>query len=332
MLIVCPSCATSYDVEPASLGANGRQVRCVRCRTVWRAELNRAAQLAAAAEALAPGAPAFPPPLAAASVANVEMAAAAAGDVVQADAFPEVAPGEQPDPLVGPDQGLSEALAGVSEPDPAEISATPEADTVEVEAPPLAPVDLDAGRPPIEIDADGNGVRANEPAEDIETVAARRAKGSRRRLQFPSLSRLQALILGLLIADAILIGWRTDVVRLLPQTASLYAHIGMPVNLRGLNIDDLATATETHEGVPILVVRGKIVNVTGAITEVPRLKLVVRDAARREIYSWTVVPPVARLLPYQATDFSSRLASPPAGSKDVMVRFLNRRDLMAVGG
>jgi predicted Zn finger-like uncharacterized protein len=331
MLIVCPSCATSYDVEPASLGANGRQVRCVRCRTVWRAELNRAAQLAAAAEALAPGAPAFPPPLAAASVANVEMAAAAAGDIVQADAFPEVAPGEQPDPL-GPAQGLAETPAGVGDPDPADISATPDAETVEVEAPPLAPVDLDAGRPPIEIDADGNGVRANEPAEDVETVAARRAKGGRRRLQFPSLSRLQALILGLLIADAMLIGWRTDVVRLLPQTASLYAHIGMPVNLRGLNLDDLATATETHEGVPILVVRGKIVNVTGAITEVPRLKLVVRDAARREIYSWTVAPPVARLLPYQATEFSSRLASPPAGSKDVMVRFLNRRDLMAVGG
>ncbi len=334
MLIVCPSCATSYDVEPASLGANGRQVRCVRCRTVWRAELNRAAQLAAAAEALAPGAPASPPPLAAASVANVEMAAAEAGDVVQADAFPDAAPGEQPDPVAaqGPAQGLPEALAGVSEPDPADISAMPEADTVEVEAPPLAPVDLDAGRPPIEIDADRNGVRAYEPAEDLETVAARRAKGGRRRLQFPSLSGLQALILGLLIADAILIGWRTDVVRLLPQTASLYAHIGMPVNLRGLNIDDLATATETHEGVPILVVRGKIVNVTGAITEVPRLKLVVRDAAKREIYSWTVGPPVARLLPYQATDFSSRLASPPAGSKDVMVRFLNRRDLMAVGG
>ncbi|MFZ3352148.1 MAG: zinc-ribbon domain-containing protein [Xanthobacteraceae bacterium] len=338
MLIVCPSCATSYDVEPASLGAGGRQVRCVRCRTVWRAELSRAAQLAAAAEALAPGAPAFPSPLAAASVANVEMAAAAAGDVVQADTFPDVAPDEQPDPVAaqGPAQvsaqGLPEALAGVGDPDPADISATPEAETVEVEAPPLAPVDLDAGRPPIEIDADGNGVRANEPADDIETVAARRAKGGRRRLQFPSLSRLHALILGLLIADAILIGWRTDVVRLLPQTASLYAHIGMPVNLRGLDLDDLATATETHDGVPILVVRGKIVNVTGAITEVPRLKLVVRDAAKREIYSWTVAPPVARLLPHQATDFSSRLASPPAGSKDVMARFLNRRDLMAVGG
>jgi hypothetical protein len=265
--------------------------------------------------------------MATASVANVEMAAAAAGDAVPGDTFGDVAPGEQLEPVAA--QGLAEMPAGVSDPDPADIGATPEAETAEVEAPPLAPVDLDAGRPPIEIDAD---VRANEPAEDIETVAARRAKGGRRGLQFPSLSRLQALILGLLIVDAMLIGWRTDVVRLLPQTASLYAHIGMPVNLRGLSLDDLATATETHDGVPILVVRGKIVNVTGAITEVPRLKLVVRDAAKREIYSWTVAPPVARLLPYQAAEFSSRLASPPAGSKDVMVRFLNRRDLTAVGG
>ena len=316
MLIVCPSCATSYDVEPASLGAKGRQVRCVRCRTVWRAELNRAAQLTAAAEALGPGAPTFPP-------ATVETTAAATEDVAQVASPPDV-PTEQPD------QALAEVSAGLANPDAAENM--PEAETAEVEAPPLAPVDLDVGRPPIDIDADREGGLTDEPSEDIETAAARRARSSRRLLQFPSLSRLQALILVLLIVDAMLIGWRTDVVRLLPQTASLYAAIGMPVNLRGLGLDDLSTATEMHEGVPILVVRGKIVNVTGAMVEVPHLKLVVRDAAKREIYSWTVAPSVARLLPYQSADFSSRLASPPAGSKDVMVRFLNRRDLMAGGG
>ena len=38
MLIVCPSCATSYDVELASLLPEGRPVRCLRCRTVWHAE------------------------------------------------------------------------------------------------------------------------------------------------------------------------------------------------------------------------------------------------------------------------------------------------------
>jgi predicted Zn finger-like uncharacterized protein len=35
MLIVCPSCATSYTVEPASLGPAGRTVRCARCRESW---------------------------------------------------------------------------------------------------------------------------------------------------------------------------------------------------------------------------------------------------------------------------------------------------------
>ena len=36
--------------------------------------------------------------------------------------------------------------------------------------------------------------------------------------------------------------------------------IGLPVNLRGLDFDRLATTTEQHEGVPILVVGGDIVN------------------------------------------------------------------------
>ena len=54
MLIVCPNCATSYDVDVASLRPDGRRVRCVRCRTVWHAELPHAEKLIAAAEALAP--------------------------------------------------------------------------------------------------------------------------------------------------------------------------------------------------------------------------------------------------------------------------------------
>ena len=35
MLIVCPSCATSYMIDPASVGSGGRTVRCARCKTTW---------------------------------------------------------------------------------------------------------------------------------------------------------------------------------------------------------------------------------------------------------------------------------------------------------
>ena len=35
MLIVCPSCASEYTVDPAKLGADGRTVRCAICRDTW---------------------------------------------------------------------------------------------------------------------------------------------------------------------------------------------------------------------------------------------------------------------------------------------------------
>src|SRR5580692_5116072 len=54
MLIVCPTCATSYDVELASLQPSGRQVRCVRCRSIWHAAPSHADKLLAAAEAIGP--------------------------------------------------------------------------------------------------------------------------------------------------------------------------------------------------------------------------------------------------------------------------------------
>ena len=37
MHIVCPHCTTSYAIDPATLGAGGRTVRCSRCKEVWLA-------------------------------------------------------------------------------------------------------------------------------------------------------------------------------------------------------------------------------------------------------------------------------------------------------
>jgi predicted Zn finger-like uncharacterized protein len=312
MLIVCPSCATSYDVELASLQPDGRQVRCVRCRTVWRAAPSQADMLLAAAAAIAP---------------------AHDDALVPAGAF-----GAEPAPPPADDAAdygpMAESPADMADPAPAagDISAVTD-DLVapaEVEAPPIAPTDLDAGRPPIEIEAEATAAQDAEPLEDIETYAARRQRRGFRR---PSLrwapSNLQSGIVALLIADAILIGWRGDSVRIFPQTASFYATLGLPVNLRGLAFDGVATTTEQHEGVPILVVEGSVVNDSRRIADVPRLKFVVRNAAHEEIYSWTAVPPRAALPPGEAVAFRSRLASPPPDGRDILVRFVTRHDIIA---
>jgi hypothetical protein len=77
------------------------------------------------------------------------------------------------------------------------------------------------------------------------------------------------------------------------------------------------------------VVEGSVVNASRKIADVPRLKFVVRNSANEEIYSWTAVPPRATLPPGEAVSFRSRLASPPTDSRDVLVRFVTRHDIIA---
>jgi len=335
MLIVCPSCATSYDVKPASLGPDGRQVRCVRCHAVWHAAPGRAESLVAAAAAIAPAPPLEPaPPFAAArafadaaagespDAAGLQPAAEAAGSDAVAGAWFEP-------PAKTPSSGV---WRNATEDDLAvEEGADIEADeAAAIEAPSIAPVDLDDGRAPLNVGADEFAEQPAAPAADVESVAARRQRRRKnaRGSAWP-LSLFQSGILALVVVDAVLIGWRADVVRALPQTASFYAMVGLPVNLRGLDFDEIKTTTEQHEGVQILVVEGNIVNDSRKLADVPRIKFILRNAARQEIYSWTAVPSTGMLPPGQAVAFRSRLASPPPDGRDVVVRFVTRRDLMA---
>jgi predicted Zn finger-like uncharacterized protein len=310
MLIVCPNCATSYDVDVASLRPNGRKVRCVRCKEIWQAELSHSDKLMAAAEALAP-----------VRRAVEAISAEATAEAAATDAFATA----EADPAPPHIQTQAEAWFDGPEDDP-NAGADPFAE----DAPPLAPTDLDGDNPPaVAAPGPDRGAAARRPA-DVETVAAQRypERSLRDWLRWP-LSAMQSVILVLVLLDAIVIGWRNDFVRLMPQTASFYAKLGLPVNLRGLAFDDLNTTVEQHEGVPILVVEGDIFNQTRRIIDVPRLRFAVRNAARQEIYSWTAVLPRTLLSPGDAVPFRTRLASPPPDAHDVLVRFLNRNDIYA---
>ena len=97
-------------------------------------------------------------------------------------------------------------------------------------------------------------------------------------------------VLALIAINIALVGWRADVVRWFPQTASLYAAIGLPVNLRGLVFANVTTEKESQDGVQVLVVEGKIVNAARHAVDVPRLRFAVRNDSGHEIYTWTALP------------------------------------------
>jgi predicted Zn finger-like uncharacterized protein len=306
MLITCTNCGTSYQVAAASLGPTGRSVRCARCKQMW---------FAANTEVLADVAEAHRADLATIAEAPLADPPPFEQDFAPAPGMsPEAGPAEQ---AFGDDPAMTPPAWPASEP------------TGEIQHQDENP-DHDASPPPI-IDAPPlvPSEQAPTPAEDIESVAARRAqRQAAHRLRWER-SMWTSGILTLVALNLMLIGWRSDVVRWLPQTASLYAAIGLPVNLRGLVFANVTTERETNDGVEVLVVQGTIVNNFKRAVEVPRLRFSVRYQGGYEVYSWTALPSRNVLLPGESLPFSSRLASPPREGDRVEVRFFNRRDLSA---
>lgn len=293
MLIVCPSCSSAYRIELSALGPTGRPVRCARCKSVW---------IASGADAVA---------------AHLDTAP------------PEPGPLRAETGHTGAEWSMPASQDGTefSQREPHEAGTN--AVVATGEAPSIVPAETPEAPPPT-IDATAG--------EDIETTAARRERraqaarrGVRQRRRWPW-GPLPTAIAAMAAAAALLLLTRETVVRAMPQTASFFAGIGLPVNLRGLAIENTKTAMERHDGIGVLTVEGHVVNIAAKEMPVPRLRFAVHDASGREIYNWTAVPAAPALGPGEVLRFQSRLASPPAEGRQLLVRFFNRRDAVAAKG
>ena len=190
---------------------------------------------------------------------------------------------------------------------------------------------------------------ANAPLEDVlEDVAATpepvapaaperapqpEAEPAWHELPPPRAWPLERLGLGLgwaaLAAIVLATGWsavhyRAAVAGVWPQSSSLYAAVGMPVNTRGLEFRDRNAHYETQDGQDVLVITGDLVNITSRELSVPAIRVSLTDGDRRELYHWSFLPGVAVLRPGQLTAFRTRLPSPPPAARHIELRFLER--------
>ncbi len=139
------------------------------------------------------------------------------------------------------------------------------------------------------------------------------------------------LALGWMALAAILltIGWsailyRQDIAELWPQSSSLYAAIGMPVNTLGIEFRNRDARFETENGQDVLVIAGDIVNITSRELTVPSIRIFLTDGAGRELYHWSFSPNAATLAPGQWASFHTRLSGPPAATRHIELRFAER--------
>lgn len=308
MQILCPACSTTYQLTPAAIGANGRSVRCVRCQHVWFVPAPGVMPAVAVAEPPAwemPPEPQAPPPH------EVD------------ETPPQEPPPEHPaaaaEPRIHDNLDAPVAPETHQEPDEQRPVALSDIPIPVTDAPPLAPEPGDGMLPEAgTIDGD---------ARDIEHAAERRrARAAARRKNKRMRAPVSVIILLLLFVCGALLGLRKNIVRHVPQMASFYAAIGMPVNLRGLMFHDVKISNETHDGVPVLVVEGVIASTVSVPVDVPRIRFALRNAAGAEVYSWVAQPSQPVLEAGEAIPFRSRLASPPADGQNLQVRFLTRHD------
>lgn len=292
MLIVCPDCETTYQIKAQALGTAGRSVRCAQCKNTWFVTPESAIVETAMALAIAPSRePALPEP-------------------------PPAVPAPTSEIMGGPDFTVEAAP-------PAPEKPVNEITLVAAEAPPLVPHEPTDVFPP-----------KFEPGtpDDADTIATKRIrqKIAEEKTRRSLASRVFSMPMLIVVMLAIVLGalnWRAAVVRHFPQTGSLYAAIGLPVNLRGLTFEGVKSITEVHDGVTVLAIEGTIVNLTRNTLDVPKLRFALRNPAGHEVYAWTAPPPKATVGSGNGLQFRARLASPPADGRDVIVRFLNRRDV-----
>lgn len=248
MLIVCPSCASTYSLTPEQLG-QGRTLRCASCRETWFASPADARE-EPPVEVVAPDPATDSPP--------------AADDLLAI-------------PLIVPEATASDA-------DPSATDEPPKPKR-----------------------------RARKPAGPRRTLRSRLAS-----IQISAAHLATIALVGVL---TLAVTQRVGIVRLMPQTARLYAALNLPVNLRGLSFEGVRSELIMDREQAILVVEGEILGVAPGRSAVPRVMLSLRGPSGEELYAWSADAPRDTLGKGEVVPFRTRLVAPPAEGRNVVIRF-----------
>lgn len=179
---------------------------------------------------------------------------------------------------------------------------------------------------------------APEPTSEPAAPAAERPRASAKRPKPAAKSRpglgafgsAAAACVGLVAVAGVALVARSTVVRAMPQSAVLYASIGLPVNLRGIDLRDLvAFQTVGEGGVGQLVVEGDLVGVARDASPVPAIAIEVRDARDQTIYRWSIPAPRPTMSDGERARFRASLSAPPVQGRSVQVRFAEAEQTMS---
>lgn len=170
-------------------------------------------------------------------------------------------------------------------------------------------------------DPEGHAV----PLNQTRKITIKRKRGDRRPM-------IAAVAAGTLVLLGALISYRDAVVSVYPQSAGLFAMIGMPVNLRGLVFEEIVTERAVENGVDVLNIKGQIVSIDDQPTPIPALRFSMRDSRNNEIYSWQSRLPLDYVRPGERLPFESQVIAPPPQGQSIRIFFVDTTNPLAAAG
>lgn len=332
MIIACPACSTRYVVPDSAIGAEGRTVRCAKCRHSWFQEGPDLADPVAsqdpveAAGVPAPTAAPVPPP----SEPEPEPAEPAP----EADPFAEEESGEMPageegddnvaaDDAMRPEVDVSEQVAAPRPQtafQPAQPAAAPEMASPTPDAalhwrqspigqreepePPLAEIGDKGDDAGARYDDDTEGRYFDEAPSSFEFEPPFR----------PRRNRAKILMIGAILFALVALG-----------AAAAVSYYGLPdwVPVKRATFaeaqPDLVLEFPPNRqerrtlpnGTEFFGASGTITNVGQSRRTVPAILIVLRDARERIVYSWEVAPPQRQLAPGESVTVNEAVTDVP---------------------
>ena len=282
MNLTCPSCGTTFLIEPAQLGPAGRRMRCGACRHTWRQE--------PVTEDQAP-APTPPPTPTATPTPEPEPAADPAAEQAAAKAVAE------PFAPSAADAGASKA------PEPAKPD--PPAEAAPGAAPGGAPGAAPGAAPGVE------EVRSGERVSRRAFSRPARPQPKQPRVSLAAGWALYAVVV-IGLASGFYYG-RAPLVAMVPEMTRLYDLVGLKDEAfeLGLELRDVKSVRRLVDGERVVVVEGLVVNLSNEDRRVPPLRASVTDAEGVELDRWTFEAASASLPPGGSTRFETVAKNPP---------------------